>query len=96
MDGQKGNPDGQQRVDGRRVPVIGSFGRIAPSWTLDISGFLSARLPMQGGGLNEIVIHLPIELVEVFRVTDEVKIDLGVSGDLIDMAGMETALCQRG
>jgi len=51
---------------------------------------------MQGGGLNEIVIHLPIELVEVFRVTDEVKIDLGVSGDLIDMAGMETALCQRG
>jgi len=80
VDCQEWDPDGQQRVDGWCITIIRSLGRISPSWTLHMPASVSeAHL----GPLHN---DIPVEFVKVFAWADKIDIDLGILGDLFDVA----------
>lgn len=81
MDCQEWDSDGKQRIHRRSVTIIGSLCWIPPCRTLHMSSAISTMRAREGR-LNDI----PIKFVEIFDSPDKVRIDLGVLGDLVDVA----------
>lgn len=73
MDRQEWNPDGKQRVYRRCIAIIGSFGWVAPCWSL----------------------HMSVEFVKILDLPDNVHIDLGVGGDLVNMTADKKLVRRR-